>query len=228
MFSHSPFPFQGALTAADVAQQTNTSSSSSAARRSLWGSKQSKKNRARGGTKKWRWTVLSSSSSSSSSLEGLMFAASSETERTTWVRAMSKAIHNDGGDGDGTGGIGGIGGMGGIDGIGGGNGRRESWAKQQAETTDVAQSLAGMKIQQGGGKKNAKNSAASNAFDLHLNNLLSQNNNIGGGGSDSGGGGSRSSPDVASPQPVLKRPVIPRGKRRTPGKRNRLPFSAGR
>ena len=223
MFSHSPFPFQGALKAADVSQQTNTSSSSSAARRSLWGSKQAKKNRARGGTKKWRWTVLSSSSS----LEGecLMFAASSETERTTWVRAMSKAIHNDGGDGDGNGGIGG---MGGIDGIGGGNGGRESWAKQQAETTDVAQSLAGMKIQQGGGKKNAKNSAASNAFDLHLNNLLSQNNNIGGGGSDSGGGGSRSSPDVASPQPVLKRPVIPRGKRRTPGKRNRLPFSAGR
>ena len=154
-----------------------------------------------------------------------MFAASSETERTTWVRAMSKAIHNDGGDGDGNGGIGGI--AGGNDGNGG-NGGRESWAKQQTETTDVAQSLAGMKIQQGGGKKNAQNNAASNAFDLHLNNLLSQNNNIGGGGSDSGGGGSRSSPDVASPQPVLKRPVIPRGKRRTPGKRNRLPFSAGR
>ena len=78
-----------------------------------------------------------------------MFAASSETERTTWVRAMSKAIHNDGGDGDGNGGIGGI--TGGNDGNGG-NGGRESWAKQQTETTDVAQSLAGMKIQQGGGK----------------------------------------------------------------------------
>merc|ERR1712195_460887 len=131
--------------------------------------------------KNWKWTLTNVDHVDGKEMgESFLFAASSEQERTKWLRAISNAVHGASPKRKGN-----------------GNGKNDILqvhSKEDGETTK-------RKIED-------KNDSATNAFDVHIQSV-----------SNSSAGLVKKKQTMVGVSQALKRPMIPRGKRRNPGRK---------
>ena len=131
--------------------------------------------------KNWKWTLTNVDHVDGQETgESFLFAASSEQERTKWLRAISNAVHDASSKRKGN-----------------GNGKNDILqvhSKEDGETTK-------RKIEE-------KNDSATNAFDVHIQSV-----------SNSSAGLIKKKQTMVGVSQALKRPMIPRGKRRNPGRK---------
>ena len=136
----------------------------------------------------------------------LLFAASSESEREKWIRAISKAIHSNNNNDKNTTCT---------------DGGATNVRRHQQHQTSIQDSTSPTKLSASAVGK--RKSAASAAFDLHLNNILSKNIPTTSTTTISTETKQAATPfqaTLSSMTNVLQtsKPIIPRGQRRKPGK----------
>jgi len=131
--------------------------------------------------KNWKWTLTNVDHVDGKETgESFLFAASSEQERTKWLRAISNAVHGASPKSKGN-----------------GNGKNDILQVHSKEDGETTKKI----IEE-------KNDSATNAFDVHIQSV-----------SNSSAGLIKKKSTMVGVSQALKRPMIPRGKRRNPGRK---------